>query len=279
MFVPLNRIGLRPSTHGLVRQNGAERGLVNAYQSALFFGNASTRPTKQEILFKFPTAEQANLSVATIKVKGFQGTGFFYQPKGKEGPYLISNAHVVQALEDSKQDLESPFDVYIRDPRDGKSLVRLKARLAKKDFGYIFSGLDAFHDRVVIQIIDPIPFPITPLEFRDLETNPLKIGEELCLLGRSPYRGSQSLEDSASMGEVLEANCPPPWSLESQWGREAKYFRSTIEISPGDSGSPIIDKEGRVVALHARSGGHHIRIDDVYSSLKVIHYEPELGTN
>jgi hypothetical protein len=100
-----------------------------------------------------------------------------------------------------------------------------------------------------------------------LRTTEIKNGEPVFTVGRSSKRKTVALRDCGALGKVLNCvdNTPRCWD---GWpGKDARYIQTNLEAKPGDSGSPVLDREGRVIGLMA-GGGYVISAKTILETLE-----------
>ena len=147
-----------------------------------------------------------------------QGSGFVYA-----GDHLVTNQHVVDGGE--------KFQVQFREGEWSR------ARLV---------GSDAFSDLAVLELLDR-PGYATPLEF--VEEGP-PTGAPV-LAPRAPF----GLTESATAGIISARNR----SLPAESGfRVPAPVQTDAAVTPGNSGGPLLDMDGRVVGVVSAGGGENL---------------------
>ena len=150
-------------------------------------------------------------SVVTIRTSaGFQGTGFIISNEG----YLVTNAHV---LADSSGNLVS-------------SIQAITYKQGTKNAEFI--GVDRELDIALLKIVGDF----NSLEFED--SNNVQIGEKVIAIG-NPL----GLQFSVSEGIVSAVQ------REGINGLNA-YIQTDAALNPGNSGGPLINKEGKVIGIN-----------------------------
>ena len=150
-------------------------------------------------------------SVVTIRTSaGFQGTGFIISNEG----YLVTNAHV---LADSSGNLVS-------------SIQAITYKQGTKNAEFI--GVDRELDIALLKIVGDF----NSLEFEDSDN--VQIGEKVIAIG-NPL----GLQFSVSEGIVSAVQ------REGINGLNA-YIQTDAALNPGNSGGPLINKEGKVIGIN-----------------------------
>ena len=155
--------------------------------------------------------ESSIKSVVTIRTSaGFQGTGFIISNEG----YLVTNAHV---LADSSGNLVS-------------SIQAITYKQGTKNAEFI--GVDRELDIALLKIVGDF----NSLEFEDSDN--VQIGEKVIAIG-NPL----GLQFSVSEGIVSAVQ------REGINGLNA-YIQTDAALNPGNSGGPLINKEGKVIGIN-----------------------------
>ena len=165
--------------------------------------------------------ETAIKSVVTIKTSaGYQGSGFIISGDG----YVVTNAHV---LADDSGYLASSITVITYDQ-------------AKRDAEFI--GYDGLFDVALLKI--PGNYPT--LELAD--SDKVQIGEKVIAIGNP-----RGLEFSVSEGIVSAVNREGTNEI-------GAYIQTDAALNPGNSGGPLINKEGKVIGINnfKTSGGESL---------------------
>ncbi len=150
-------------------------------------------------------------SVVTIKTSaGYQGTGFMVSREG----YLITNAHV---LSDSKGKL-------------AKLIQTINYKQEKKDA--LFIGYNGKMDLALLKISGNYTY----LKFGDSDN--IQIGEKVIAIG-NPL----GLQFSVSEGIVSAIHRPGISGTNV-------YIQTDAALNPGNSGGPLIDKQGKVIGIN-----------------------------
>ena len=184
----------------------------------------------------------------------FIGTGFSVTP------YLLAtNGHVIEALADWSISLEkaglSPLWVAIR-----------ARTFAFAGGGTHFFGPGAFYGRdydgtvssadVAVSIIseNSPPFPTSiPIAFRE-DILLLSGGDAVATLG-FPGELEQETQDAAlqpipTFKDGTISALRPYWTTTPSWTMTNKIVQHNLDLTPGTSGSPILNQRGQVVAVN-----------------------------
>ena len=155
--------------------------------------------------------ESSIKSVVTIRTSaGFQGTGFIISNEG----YLVTNAHV---LADSSGNLAS-------------SIQAITYKQGTKNAEFI--GFDGELDIALLKIVGDF----NALEFEDSDN--VQIGEKVIAIG-NPL----GLQFSVSEGIVSAVKREGINGLKI-------YIQTDAALNPGNSGGPLINKEGKVIGIN-----------------------------
>jgi len=157
--------------------------------------------------------EDATKSVVTVKTNSGLGTGFVISNENNSG-YIVTNAHV----------LADPF---------GKLASGIRVITYDKDIiNADFVGYDGDFDIALLKI----PRELSILELAN--SDDVQIGERVIAIG-NPL----GLEFSASEGIVSAVH------REGQNGVNA-YIQTDAALNPGNSGGPLINKNGKVIGIN-----------------------------
>jgi S1-C subfamily serine protease len=155
--------------------------------------------------------ESAIKSVVTIKTSaGFQGTGFIISDEG----HVVTNAHV---LADKSGNLAS-------------SIQTISSDQNKKDAEFI--GYDGNLDIALLKITGSYDALI--LE----NSNSVQVGEKVIAIG-NPL----GLQFSVSEGIISGTHRPGISGIDA-------YIQTDAALNPGNSGGPLINKEGKVIGIN-----------------------------
>ena len=120
-----------------------------------------------------------------------------------------------------------------------KDLTGSNVTLSRKGgwWGGELTAIDPKHDLALIRV-DGKPAGAAPL-WQKPDTAPPQTGDELLLVG-SPY----GLEGTVTTGIVSRVT--------------TKYIQTDAAANPGNSGGPLIDKQGRMVGVIVRGGAENL---------------------
>ncbi len=161
-------------------------------------------------------ARKAANAVCRVVAGDDVGTGFLT----KEG-YVFTNNHVIKSAEAAKiTRLEFNYEV-------GKTPTAYQVDAS--DFK--FSPPDQF-DFARVKLIDRIDMPLSTWGFVEFDTESLPlVGEDVTIIQHP-------------MGEVKK------FKSDEVLGQLNQYLFYTTETEPGSSGSPVLNKDCKVIALH-----------------------------
>ena len=147
-----------------------------------------------------------------------QGTGFMY-----DSEHLVTNAHVVGSVTEAD----------VRFNEGGWSTAEVV-------------GTDAHSDLGVLSVAD-VPEPAEPLPFTD---EPARIGQKVLAIG-NPY----NLDGTMTSGIVsgVDRSIPSPAGFEIP-----NAVQTDAPVNPGNSGGPLVNVDGEVVAVINSGGGDNI---------------------
>jgi serine protease Do len=191
---------------------------INSLSSNLLQLQNSTESTQQQInLLKAGTSDDfsgiiqiALPSVVTVKTSAAQGTGFIISSQG----YIVTNAHV---LADSNGNLASNIRVIT----NNQNTINAE-----------FIGYDGNLDVAVLKISGQ--YPALTLG----NSSKVQVGDKVIAIG-NPL----GLQFSVSEGIVSAIN------REGANGLKV-YLQTDASLNPGNSGGPLIDKNGEVVGIN-----------------------------
>lgn len=159
-------------------------------------------------------------SVVTVRTPYAQGAGFIINQNG----YIVTNAHV---LADSSGNLAQVIQVVT----NNQNLMNAQ-----------FIGYDGTLDIALLKI--PGQYPALTLGNSDN----VQVGDNVVAIG-----DPDGLQFSTSEGIISAINRPGPNNLNY-------YFQTDASLNPGNSGGPLIGKQGQVVGINnfKISGGENL---------------------
>jgi S1-C subfamily serine protease len=147
------------------------------------------------------------------------GSGFVIDKGGKK--YVITNSHVI----DQASDKDGSIAVY---------------SISRKMYNTRLVGGDTFYDIAVLEFIDAPGQEITTITFREAEA---RVGEQVFAignpLGEYPYSVSEG---------IISAKNRTRGGLTGKFG----FLQSTATVIWGNSGGPLIDKDGKVIGINSQ---------------------------
>ncbi len=164
--------------------------------------------------------EDVTKSVVTIKTNVGQGTGFVISDEG----YIVTNAHV----------LADEFGKLA----DSIQIITYEQKIIYADF----IGYNGIFDIALLQIQGNYD------SLKLADSDKVKIGENVIAIG-NPF----GLKFSVSRGIVSNTNQFGPNGVQA-------YIQTDAALNPGNSGGPLINKEGKVIGINnfKISGGENI---------------------
>jgi len=154
--------------------------------------------------------EDVTKSVVTIKTNVGQGTGFVISDEG----YIVTNAHV----------LADEFGKLA----DSIQIITYEQKIIYADF----IGYHAIFDIALLQIQGSYD------SLKLADSDKVKIGENVIAIG-NPF----GLKFSVSRGIVSNTNQFGPSGIKA-------YIQTDAALNPGNSGGPLINKEGKVIGIN-----------------------------
>jgi S1-C subfamily serine protease len=184
--------------------------------------------------------ENAIESVVTIKTSaGFQGTGFIISSNG----YLVTNAHVLA-------------------DKDGKLASLIQAMTyEQKTEDALFIGYNGELDLALLQISGDYDY----LEFGDSDN--VQIGEKVIAIG-NPL----GLQFSVTEGIISAIHRTGPSGTDD-------YIQTDTALNPGNSGGPLINKQGKVIGINnfklgsGENLGFALESNPMVNSINEIYFE------
>jgi S1-C subfamily serine protease len=157
-----------------------------------------------------------------LNLSGFSGSGsgFIIEVNGKK--YVVTNAHVVESADDKKGNL-CVFSI------------------SRKKYPVRVLGGDSFFDIAVLEFISQPGNEIKSLTFNDKE---LRIGEDVYAIGNPMGQFPYSVSEGIISGKNRTSQLP----LTGKFG----FLQTTATLTWGNSGGPLINKEGKVVGINSQ---------------------------
>lgn len=167
---------------------------------------------------------EVSRSVCRVICKnGEMGTGFII-----EGGYLVTNNHVIP---DAATAMDARIELNYQADFNGMLQLQTVYKLDASDFKTSHKTL---LDYTKVKIIDKPDSPLSNWGVLDIETTPtLKRGEPLSII-QHPSGGLKQV--SFGVNDMIGV-----------W-KEKLFYR--LDTEPGSSGSPVFDKNWKVIALH-----------------------------
>ena len=209
------------------------------------------------------------LSVPELKYEGaWSGTGWAIGEPGKDVKYIVTNGHVVEQAYAWPKGKDDPFDI---EAQKGFSLDTY----LKQQYGIALSQLQMKHEiRVYFSqssndyVVPEVVFYSGPSE-KDIailkldestskrkallikDSDKVEVGEEVTALGfpgvsdkvQDPGTINHSVDDVTVTKGIISKRVKPQ-------GTEYDSFQMDVAINHGNSGGPLVDKNGYVVGIN-----------------------------
>lgn len=210
-----------------------------------------------------------SLSVPELKYEGaWSGTGWAIGEPGQKVKYIVTNGHVVEQAYAWPKGKDDPFDIeakkgfsldtYLKQ-QYGISLSQLKMKheirvyFSQSSNDYVvpevvyFSGPS--EKDIAILKLDEATNKRSALLIRD--SDKVEVGEEVTALGfpgvsdsvQDPGTINHSVEDVTVTKGIISKRVKPN-------ERDYDSFQMDVSINHGNSGGPLVDKEGYVVGIN-----------------------------
>jgi S1-C subfamily serine protease len=169
------------------------------------------------------------------------GTGFIIDQDG----YILTNYHVIAKGEDSLPNEEVDVSLY-----DGKGY-------GKKVKGKVL-GVDQLRDLAIVKVNE------TNLPTLEFDPEPPQVGDLVAAFG-NPLGFEGTMTQGIFSGQKISVDVP---------GGRGEFFRTDAMLLPGNSGGPLVNMKGKVVAVNtaiATKGGVlglAVPVDEVTSRLR-----------
>lgn len=185
----------------------------------------------------------SQIASAGVKVEGSQGLGSGTWLRDADGNlYILTNHHVVDGNSIySGPDIPPSFKIRMHNGTELGDETILDAHVVKQANGDYAWSED--HDMALLAVTTPnfrLPDHIKPLQLRDIEKEPLKVGERIIAVG-TPL----GFTDNVTAGIInhVERNIKnfEPANI---------FIGITAAINPGNSGGALYDSQGRFVGIN-----------------------------
>ncbi len=184
-----------------------------------------------------------DVASAGVMVKGRGGLGSGWWIKDAQGNlFVVTNHHVVDGNRLYQDDrVPHTYELRMHNGSDFQDAQTVMAEIIRLDDGKL--AMSEAHDMALLAVSTPnfrLPDHIRPIELRDLEKEPLRVGETVIAVG-APH----GLTDNVTAGVI------------SHIGRHIEQFEpanlfihTTAPINPGNSGGALYDAQGRLVGIN-----------------------------
>jgi len=194
--------------------------LEESLSSVVTVGVFKTDYAKHSLGFRGESApEMAYKEALDLAGVSGSGSGFIIKKNGKL--YIITNAHVVENASDEEG------SIYIYTINRDKYEVKL-------------IGGDSFYDVAVLEFIDNPGSEISSIKFRD---NDIRIGEKVFAIGNPLGEYPYTVTDG-----IISAKNRTRGGMTGKFG----FLQTTATIIWGNSGGPLVDKNGEVAGINSQ---------------------------
>jgi tetratricopeptide (TPR) repeat protein len=172
-----------------------------------------------------------------VSVKGGSGSGWIVDRKLK---LVVTNHHVVE----NADNVEVLFPLY----KDGKLVVERKAYKDERGVRGKVLDTDTARDLAVIQLIDPLPEEVIELPLATESSDP---ADRIHSIGNPGASDALWVYSSGTVRQVYAKE----WTDGTRGVRErkCKVVETQSPINPGDSGGPMVNDKGEVIAVVSMS--------------------------
>ncbi len=185
----------------------------------------------------------SRIASAGVKVEGSRGLGSGTWVRDTEGNlFILTNHHVVNGNSIYRSNEIPPsFKIRMHNGTELGEETIIDAHVVKRDNGEYAWSED--HDMALLAVTTPnfrLPDHIRPLQLRDIEKDPLKVGERVIAVG-TPL----GFTDNVTAGTInhIERNIKnfEPANI---------FIGMTAAINPGNSGGALYDSQGRFIGIN-----------------------------
>ena len=210
-----------------------------------------------------------SLSVPELKAQGaWAGTGWAVGTPGEKVKYIVTNGHVVEQAYAWPKGMDDPFDYELKNgvsfekalkEKTGKKIsdlewkteIRVYFSQASNDYSIpevvYFSG-PSEKDIAILKLEEPTNKRIALLV---KDSDQVQVGEEVTALGfpgvsdnvQDPETISHGIEDVTVTKGIISKRVKPNQ-------RDYDTFQMDASINHGNSGGPLVDKDGYVVGMN-----------------------------
>ncbi len=200
------------------------------------------------------------ITPSTVRVEGPQGLGSGVIIFANNNRYILTNAHVIQNnnFQDNAQG-DAAFHISLYNGSDFATPIQFNAAPVVLSNGQRAYSPPEEHDFALLQIpADVVLPPNVGILMRDLEANPVNVGEAAIVVG-NPF----GVRDSVSFGIISHTD------RKAEGLNINHHFQTDAPINPGNSGGGLFDMQGRLIGINTwgyRGGdgvGGSIRIDEI----------------
>lgn len=203
----------------------------------------------------------AKVTPSTVRVEGQYGLGSGVLIQDNRGRmFILTNSHVTE-----DNDIDGAYRIKLYNGSDYNNPVEFMATPVRLSQGDLAASNSSVHDLAILAIPPDVVLPpgVRPVEMRNVEADPLRVGEVTVAVG-NPYGN----RDTVTSGIISHVD--RKFSLEPQ----NRFIQTDTPINPGNSGGGLFDMKGRLIGINtlgyrgADGLGGSIRIDVIKSVLE-----------
>ena len=209
------------------------------------------------------------LSVPELKATGaWAGTGWAIGTPGEDVRYVITNGHVVEQAYAWPKGLDDPFDYEAKNGISFEKALKEKKGMSLKDLKmkseirvYFSQSSNDYSIPEVVYFSGPSEKDIAILKLEEptnkriallvKDSDKVNVGDEVTALGfpgvsdnvQDPETISHSIDDVTVTKGIVSKRVKPN-------GRDYDTFQMDVSINHGNSGGPLVDKDGYVVGMN-----------------------------
>lgn len=210
-----------------------------------------------------------SLTVSDLKYKGaWSGTGWAIGTPGQDVRYIVTNGHVVEQAYAWPKGEDDPFDYKAQHGVDFEKELKNKKNMSLKDLKmkaeirvYFSQADDDYSVPEVVYYSGPSEKDIAILKLDEptdkriallvRDSDKVEVGEEVTALGfpgvsdnvQDKDTISHSIDDVTVTKGIVSKRVKPS-------GRDYDSFQMDVAINHGNSGGPLVDKNGYVIGMN-----------------------------
>lgn len=209
------------------------------------------------------------LEVPELKAKGaWAGTGWAVGTPGDKVRYIVTNGHVVEQAYAWPKGLDDPFDYeakhgvsFEKDLKEKKGMTLDQLKMKAEIRVYFSQSSNDYSIPEVVYFSGPSEKDIAILKLEEPTTkriallikdsDKVQVGDEVTALGfpgvsdnvQDPETISHSVDDVTVTKGIVSKRVKPN-------GRDYDAFQMDVAINHGNSGGPLVDKNGYVIGMN-----------------------------